>query len=336
MSLKFWKEQKEEYNDLRDKETQTLSVYKVLSDGATPVFEYYVLTVLSCIIATIGLILGSTATIIGAMIVAPLMTPILAFSLGVIRGDLPIIRISLSSIFKGVFWALVISSFLAYIIPITNYSGEILSRTKPSLLDIIVALASGIVGAYGYANQRISNSLIGIAIAVALMPPLCTIGIGIGTLNFLMAGGAGILFLINLISISLAGAIVFWLMKIHPLSTDKKKVRKRAISQIVISIVLLIMISTPVVFYLREGYRISETKNLVRLLLTKEFPEISILELKINDENVGNGKILEMTLTGNEIPDGKDIIRVKNILSSDFPIISKSKIMFVKSNIMTF
>ncbi|HRX16872.1 MAG TPA: TIGR00341 family protein, partial [Spirochaetota bacterium] len=204
-----WKSTYSEYKARRNKEKEDLNVYGILFDGASPSIEYYMLTILSCVIATTGLIQGSTAVIIGAMIVAPLMTPILASSLGVIWGDFKLMRMSFFSLVKGAILAILISSALAYIIPLSSYSDEILARTTPSLFDILVALASGSVGAYGYANKKINNTLVGIAIAVALMPPLCTIGIGLGTLNSQIAIGATVLFLINYVSISLAGAIIF-------------------------------------------------------------------------------------------------------------------------------
>jgi len=248
-----------------------------------------------------GLIQGSAAVIIGAMIVAPLMTPILAFSLGVVWGDLFLIKMSFVSIVKGVFWAILISSSIAFIVPLPVLSGEIMARTTPSLFDVAVAIASGLVGAYGNANKKISNSLVGIAIAVALMPPLCTIGIGIGKLNMAVAGGATLLFLINLICISLAGAVVFWLMKVQPVSADQSEVTRRALSQIVVSVIILAVISIPVAFFMVDGYRKEAAMSDARGIITGEFPELSVLSANISGEIRGN--VLELSVTGVEKPD---------------------------------
>jgi len=225
-----WKEAWEAFARRRTKEKQDLNVYRVLREGARPTAEYYVLIVLSCMIATLGLIQGSTAVIIGAMIIAPLMTPILAFSLGVIWGDTQLLKTSFSSVVKGAILAVGISSALAYAVPILHFSTEVTARANPSPFDIMVALGSGALAAYGYANKKVSSALTGIAIAVALMPPLCTVGIGLGKLNMRIATGAAVLFGVNLVSISLAGAAVFWLMRIHPYSEDAAEVKRRALN----------------------------------------------------------------------------------------------------------
>ncbi len=333
LSLKFWNKKRNIYKKIREKEKQDLNIYAVLSDGARPSIEYYVLTILSCIIATLGLIQGATAIIIGAMIVAPLMTPILAFSLAVIWGDFPLLRISVSSILKGIFWGIVISSLIAYVVPLPTLSDEIISRTHPSLFDVMIALASGIVGAYGYSNKKISNTIIGIAIAVALMPPLCTIGIGIGIGKINVAAGAALLFLINLVSISLAGAAVFWSMKIHPIHADQDKIKKRALSQIIISFIVLILISIPVGIYMYEGYRLSEAEKDTINAFKSRFPGISIFNSEIENRK---GRIaIILTLTGDEIPDKNKIMELKNIILKEHTEIAGIKIRFFVSRILT-
>lgn len=267
----FWQSKYNEYKKTREKEKEDLNIYETLSYGARPTVEYYMLTILSCLIATAGLLQGSAAVIIGAMIVAPLMTPMLAFSLGVIWGDSNLIKTSFGSIMKGTIIAIVISGLLAFVVPIAEYNAEILARTKPSLFDIMVAIASGLVGAYGNANKKISNSLVGIAIAVALMPPLCTIGIGLGNFDWDIALGAMILFSINLISISLSGAFIFWIMKIHPKTHEEQEVARRAISQIIISSVLLVIIAVPVSLYTYRTFTIEQIKKSVWEISRKTF-----------------------------------------------------------------
>ncbi|HOP63888.1 MAG TPA: TIGR00341 family protein [Spirochaetota bacterium] len=329
MDIGFWKSKRELYKGLREKEKQDQNVYQNLFNGASPTIEYYILTVLSCLIATTGLLQGSTATIIGAMIVAPLMTPILAFSLGVIWGDIPLIRTSAFSLFKGIMISLFISSALAFLIPMEGYSTEITARTSPTIFDIIVAFASGLVGAYGSANKRISNTLVGIAIAVALMPPLCTIGIGIGTLNKTVASGAALLFLINLVSISLAGAIVFWGMEIHPIAAEDGAVRKRAIYQILISIIILTTISIPVFIYMKHGFLISRATRTAGEIIQNELPDVSLIELKMKEKD--EKFRFTATISGSEKPDsGKNEAIIQKAAAADSRI-GGIKLMFIKT-----
>lgn len=330
ISISFWKEKREQYAKIKSKEKQDLNVFKLLSDGARPTIEYYILTILSCIIATTGLIQGSTATIIGAMIVAPLMTPILAFSLGVIWGDIDLIKISMQSIVKGTVIAILISALIAYLVPIPTYSGEIIARTKPSLFDIIVAVASGIVGAYGNANKKISNTLVGIAIAVALMPPLCTIGIGLGKFNIEIATGATILFIINLVSISLAGAIVFWAMKIHPVLADEGQIKKRALYQIAMSIIILVAISIPVGIYMWDGFKIATSQETVRKVMLQDYPGLSIFQMKT--ERIRHGHRLILIITGKQQPGQEDINALKNRIMRENSGIRETLIQFIQSS----
>jgi uncharacterized hydrophobic protein (TIGR00271 family) len=306
-----------------------MDVYNLLSQGAIPSVEYYVLTILSCIISTIGLILGATAVIIGAMIVAPLMTPILAFSLGVIWGDIALIRTAVQSILKGIFWGVVISAAIAYLIPLPTLSEEIIMRTHPTLFDVLVALASGTVGAYGYANKRISNTLIGIAIAVALMPPLCTIGIGIGIKSYTVVSGAALLFFINLVSISLAGAVVFWTMKIHPVLADQDKVAKRAVWQILISMAVLTGISAPVGIFMYNEYMVTQAERDIRERIKDEFKDHSLF--RISRLKRGEDSSIEVILTGENPPDSGKAALLKKELLGTHPEIREIRISFIKS-----
>lgn len=314
LDINFWFGKRRQYIEMREKERQDLNVYDVLSQGAYPTIEYYVLTILSCIIATAGLLQGATATIIGAMIVAPLMTPILAFSLGIIWGDSFLISTSLKSLLKGILLAIGISAAIAFLVPTGNYSPEILSRTNPTIFDIIVALVSGVVGAYGYANKNISATLVGIAIAVALMPPLCTVGIGLGTMNLRIAGGAFVLFAINLVSISLSGAVIFWMMKIHPLQAGESNVRKRAILQIVVSVIILTGIAVPIAYYMREGYLKNQAEKSAYELIQKEMPNARIIQHQYI--GIGAHSSLVMIISVSEHPDMETINRIKRIIRS--------------------
>ena len=337
LSVNFWKGKWREYKKVKKKGKEDLDIYRMLKDSAAPTIEYYILTLLSSIIATLGLIMGSSAVIIGAMIVAPLMTPILALSLGVVWGDLRFMGTSIKSVFFGTLLAILIASMITFVVPELEYSQEILSRTRPSLYDIIIALASGIVGAYGYANKKISNALVGIAIAVALLPPLCTVGIGLGTLNMEVALGSATLFIINLVSISLAGAVVFWIMKIHPLGADEEEVKRRAMFQIITTVMILVVISVPLGFYMFDAFSIGKAKSDVRETVVEGLPETAIFELEI--EKVVGGYAIYLTLMGDAPPSPSEIDTIKEMIGEldsiryhGYPNIN---IRFIKREVLT-
>ncbi len=187
-----------------------------LQHGAQPGTNFFVLIVLSCIIAALGLLLNSPAVVIGAMLVAPLMSPIMALSLGLVVGNLRTIRFSIEAILKGAALAVVIAAFIGLLSPLKIITGEMHARAQPTLLDLIVALVSGMAGAYAVARKEVGAALPGVAIAAALMPPLATAGLGLSLGNAWVAGGAFLLFAANIAAISLAAGIVFFLLGIRP------------------------------------------------------------------------------------------------------------------------
>jgi uncharacterized hydrophobic protein (TIGR00271 family) len=217
---------------------------ETMSNGARPGVNYFVLIVLSCIIATLGLLLDSGAVVIGAMLVAPLMSPILAFSLGLVLGDVRLIRLSIEAVFKGVALAVIIAIFIGLLSPFKELTGEIMARTQPTLLDLAVALASGMAGAYALARKDVSAALPGVAIAAALMPPLGVVGLGLSLGNAQVTGGALLLFVANIASISLAGAIVFMLVGIRP-QTWRPETQQQIWRRLGGFVLLLLVIAVP-------------------------------------------------------------------------------------------
>jgi uncharacterized hydrophobic protein (TIGR00271 family) len=186
-----------------------LDVRREVEDMSTPVRSYFVLVVLSTAIASYGLLAGSTAVVIGAMLVAPLMGPIFGVALGLITGSRRLLFRSGFSESIGVFLVVLISLLIAKFGPDVELGPEIISRTRPTILDLAIALASGLVGAFALANERTNAALPGVAISTALVPPLAACGICLGFGQWALAGGAFVLFLANFLAIELAAALVF-------------------------------------------------------------------------------------------------------------------------------
>ena len=230
----------QEYAPVLNREDQIL-LFRNLRRGARANVNYFVLIVLSAIIATLGLWQNSAAVIIGAMLVAPLMTPILATSLGVVMGEPRTIRVAAESTLKGVVLGIAIALFIALILPGEKIGSEILARTQPSLLDMAVALASGAAGAYALARKEVSAALPGVAIAAALMPPLCTVGIGLAIFSGPIAGGAFLLFTTNLIAIIVAGTAVFLVLGVRPRDDEEREQNFRR--GLIVGIVMLLVVS---------------------------------------------------------------------------------------------
>ncbi len=192
--------------------------------------RFSVLLFLSTIIATFGVLEDSTATVIGAMIVAPLMTPIIATTAAMVMGRIKDIKASGLIVIYGVIMVIVVSfiiGFLTIVIisPVTN--SQISSRISPSLDDLMIALAAGAAGAFAYSRDDVADSLPGVAIAIALVPPLGVVGIMLSQGNWGAAWGAGLLFITNLLSILLAGGFVFALLNLSKASASKDEVKEK-------------------------------------------------------------------------------------------------------------
>jgi len=178
--------------------------------------NYWAEIILSAGIATFGLVLNSPAVIIGAMLISPLMGPIMATGLAVAAGDVYLAIKAIINLLASIAVAIGLSGFIVWLLPFHSATGEILARTNPNLLDLGVALFSGLAGSIAVGRAGGGDgvtTLPGVAIAVALMPPLCTIGFGLGSgVNARIMGGAGLLFLTNLVAIVTSAFFVFLLI----------------------------------------------------------------------------------------------------------------------------
>lgn len=289
--LNIWKQGPgglvDEYRSFRTGKQDYLEkydAYETVVEGATDTLDYYLLLIFSCLIAVFGLMQNSPAVIIGAMIVAPLMGPIFGLSAGVLWGSLTVIREAVTTLLKGVILVLILAGGLAWLLPGTVVTQEIINRGHPGLLDIFVAVACGFIGAFSYVNKRISSVVSGVAISVALMPPLCTVGIGLGLAEWDIARGAAILFGVNLAGIILAASIVFYLVRLHPRSYekgDKLKAALRAGVQILLSLSLIVLVSLPLAVWARRGAAERKSKEIIINQVKHLLPECRIYSMDI-------------------------------------------------------
>ncbi len=191
-------------------------LYLALRDNARPSSAYLTLMVLSTLLATLGLFANSAPVIIGAMILAPLMAPIISLAMALVRQDRDLLTGSLKTLGLGLLLALGCGALMTGVIPLHSVTGEIAARLNPTLLDLGVAVLSGIAGAYAHAREEVARSLAGVAIAVALVPPLAVSGIGIGWGEWPVFRDSFLLFLTNLFGIVLAGNLTFLLLGFGP------------------------------------------------------------------------------------------------------------------------
>ena len=199
-------------------------LYETRIAYSKPSLGFFVLLISSAVIATLGLISNSTAVVIGAMIVSPLMDSILSLAFGLAVSDGQLIRRSAVTVTLGVTAVVSTSAIISLLLGIGHVQSEITARTSPNLIDLGIAVAAAVAGSFSMTRERLSNSIAGVAIAVALVPPLCVSCIGLtlgddvvavfgrGTVAGLtnqIAEGSFLLFLANLIGIAVASLLVF-------------------------------------------------------------------------------------------------------------------------------
>ncbi len=200
--------------DLTDEER--LDLYRRLRESTRAGLDFRFRMALSAIIASLGLLMNSVAVIIGAMLVAPLMSAILAVGLGITLGDGRLVRRALLRSLQGVALVVGLSALVALVDPVAAITPEIAARTRPTLLDLGVAIASGLAGGYAFSRKDVQEALPGVAIAVALVPPLSVVGVTLALGQWREAAGAALLYLTNMTSVAGAGGLVFLLVGFRP------------------------------------------------------------------------------------------------------------------------
>ncbi|MDQ5937545.1 MAG: hypothetical protein QG574_4904 [Cyanobacteriota bacterium erpe_2018_sw_21hr_WHONDRS-SW48-000092_B_bin.40] len=230
----------------------------------------------STMIATFGLFQNSPAVIIGAMIIAPLMRPLVCMSLATITADTRQIFKALLTLIVGTLVGMAISTCMALFLRALELTPEIIGRTHPTLLDLGVALAAGAVGAYCQTNAKLSDTLAGVAIAVALVPPLSVVGIGLAFGSPEVSSGAALLYATNLVGITIAGALVFLVKGFSPL-----QLARRGLS---ISAGCIALLVVPLAFSMRELILENQISSKIRTVLkekTVTFREAQLREVKV-------------------------------------------------------
>ncbi|MYL18311.1 TIGR00341 family protein [Halobacillus litoralis] len=205
-------------------------------------WNYSLLIVLSAIVATVGIIKNSEAVVIGAMVIAPMIGPVISIAFSAILGDYKLLGKSALSSLYSVLIVLAISILFGYVTDAGMENSQYLDRTKVTLIDIPLGVASGAAGALAFLN-RLSGNLVGVMVAVALLPPSVALGMSIGDGAFVSAYGAFLLVTVNIMSIILAAVMIFSISGIRPVRWQEVQRANvsRPLSIIFVSIIILIL-----------------------------------------------------------------------------------------------
>ena len=227
------------YFDIHFERADDATIAKRLIGGAKIKGPALVTLILSIFIASIGLNMNSTAVVIGAMLISPLMGPILATGFGFATLNFTVVKSGILRLSLQVTIAVLASALYFYISPVQTVTSELLARTEPNIFDVFIAIFGGLAGIIGQTRKTLDNVIPGVAIATALMPPLCTAGYGLATGNWDYFFGAGYLFFINAFFIFFASFIV--LKGVYSLPSHKQAEEINRRNQLIFLVIGLIM-----------------------------------------------------------------------------------------------
>ena len=252
-------------------------------------------------LASLGLNTNSTAVIIGAMLISPLMGPIMGFGLGLGITDFDLVKRSLRNYLTATLFSVVTATIYFLISPISEAQSELLARTSPTIYDVLIAFFGGLAGIVAGSTKSKGNVIPGVAIATALMPPLCTAGFGLATGNLSYFLGAFYLYFINTVFISLSTYIVVRVLK-YP---NKEFLDKK--SAMVVRRYMMIIVTCTIIPSLYLTYRVLRNTvfdEQVRSFVNKEldFPNTQVLSRTVAVDTAGR-KALNVVLLGDEVPD---------------------------------
>ena len=257
---------------------QYASLFSNLREESRLTSTFMILLILATMIATFGLFINSSSVIIGAMLLAPLMQPIVSLSMGVLRQDSALEANSARTIALGVLSVLLAAAAIAWFIPIEKLTSEMSGRMFPTTLDLFIAIVSGIAAAYAKSNEKILGSLAGVAIAVALVPPIAVAGVGLGWGEWHMFSSAFLLFLTNLVGIVLAAALTFMVLGYSPI----KVARKGIITWFMIAVIVALPLYSS---FEKMKENISIQKMLANVHFTLERQEVVLTHIRLIDHS---------------------------------------------------
>ncbi len=214
--------------------------------------------IFAILLASVGLNMNSTAVIIGAMLISPLMGPINGMGYSIATYDLDLFKRSIKNFSFAILTSLVTSTLYFAISPVSTAHSEILARTSPTIYDVLIALFGGLAGIVALSSKQKGNVIPGVAIATALMPPLCTAGYGLATGQYVFFFGALYLFTINTIFIAIASVLISQILQ-FPIRGSISENRKRKINRLISSVILIVLL--PSIYF---GYQLVLQENFIQ------------------------------------------------------------------------
>lgn len=285
---------KDRFDLHEDKERESVTKADIAKGSEFKGTNLWIL-IFAIIIASIGLNVNSPAIIIGAMLISPLMGPIMGIGLGVGVYDIPLIKLGARNLMIAVVISILTSTLYFLITPLAEAQSELLSRTHPSIWDVMIAFTGGLAGIIAGSRKEKSNAIPGVAIATALMPPLCTAGYGLAIGNWEFFGGALFLFFINCVFISVSTVLIVRLLKYRKKKFENPKLGRKVHGWVTFFVIITVV---PSAYFAYNLVRKSVFEQNARSFIENEFnfplTQVISSELSFGKE----GGEIEVTLFG--------------------------------------
>ncbi len=259
-------------------------VYEQIKEEARGDLDFFLLNIFSGIIIALGIIIDSSAVIIGGMLIAPMFWPISAIALAITYGRRRLFQKSLLNLFFAALAVLVVSYLIGLISPLRELNNEFLIRSQPTLFELFIALAAGFVGAFIITYPKLSTNIAGVVIAAALIPPLSVLGISLAQGRFAQAGGALLLYTTNLLAIILSATFVFFLMGFHKPSTEAGKERRK--KALIWTGIFLLVTCIPLSIITRGIVKENYQQEFVSELLITKIENIQITKVNVDEKKL--------------------------------------------------
>jgi uncharacterized hydrophobic protein (TIGR00271 family) len=274
--------------------------------GSQPSPDFFITLTLAAILAGLGLLMNNAAVIIGAMIVAPLMTAILGMGLSIVLGDLRFFGRAAATTSRGVLIAVAMGFLVGQLVPGASPTETIVRLTQPRILDLAVALTAGMAAAYAVSRREVSAALAGIAIATSLAPPLVNIGLGLAFWDLAIASGAALIFSANLVAIVATSGFVFIWMGFRPQPGDRERAttQRRGFSAFG---VLLALITIPFILFTSRSIHDAQVERTIKSIIVSEVEQLPGGEISQWNYLIGEDGTLNLDLS----------VRVRNTVTYD-------------------
>lgn len=287
--------------------------------NALPSKMYFVMNILSAIIASYGLVTNSAAVVIGAMLVAMMLGPITGVALAIIDHRMPLLRKSLITVFLGISLVVLVGFIVGWLHKDQPLTVEILSRTQPTSMDLMIALAGGTAGAYAMVSPHLSVAVVGVAVATALVPPLAASGILFANGEMQMGLGALLLALTNIIAIQFTNALVLWLLGFRRLVDDDYKsstywtfLRRNAVT-----LLLLGVLGTYLTINLQTNAKQQGFESSVKETINSYFSDKGNVLTNTQFDKDTTNQVVRAVIRGETTPTFYDVRQIEAIISKD-------------------